>query len=31
MEARLGTFVRWSLGMNGGVWELKHAEKVQAG
>lgn len=22
MNGRLGTFVKWSLGMNGGVWEL---------
>ncbi|KAK3109922.1 hypothetical protein LTR53_016330 [Teratosphaeriaceae sp. CCFEE 6253] len=32
MEARLGTFVRWSLGLKGGVWELVHGDKVkQAG
>lgn len=28
MLARLGTFVKWSLGMNGGVWELVEGEKV---
>ena len=28
MQARLGTFVRWSLGMNGGVWELVGSARV---
>lgn len=28
MSARLGLFVKWSLGMKGGVWELQHGDKV---
>ena len=28
MNARLGLFVKWSLGMNGGVWELLASSKV---
>ncbi|KAK5690053.1 hypothetical protein LTR97_012537 [Elasticomyces elasticus] len=31
MSARLGTFVKWSLSMNGGVWDLMHFDKVQTG
>lgn len=31
MQAKLGTFVKWSLGMNGGVWELVQGAKVKAG
>ncbi|KAK3625926.1 hypothetical protein LTR56_020141 [Elasticomyces elasticus] len=31
MSARLGTFVKWSLSMNGGVWELMHLDKVSTG
>ncbi|KAK5726465.1 hypothetical protein LTR17_012689 [Elasticomyces elasticus] len=31
MSARLGTFVKWSLSMNGGVWELMHFDKVSTG
>ncbi|KAK4548258.1 hypothetical protein LTR36_010128 [Oleoguttula mirabilis] len=31
MQAKLGTFVKWSLGMNGGVWELVESAKVKAG
>ena len=29
MNAKLGLFVKWSLGMNGGVWELVESAKVQ--
>ncbi|KAI5366340.1 hypothetical protein Slin15195_G078600 [Septoria linicola] len=28
LNAKLGLFVKWSLGMNGGVWELMNAHKV---
>lgn len=28
MRARLGMFVKWSLGMNGGIWELVAGEEV---
>lgn len=28
MSAKLGQFVKWSLGMNGGIWELKEGVKV---
>lgn len=31
MNAKLGQFVRWSLEMNGGVWELMQGDKVDAG
>lgn len=31
LSAKLGGFVRWSLGMKGGVWELVHASKVKGG
>lgn len=31
MDAKLGQFVRWSLGMNGGVWELMQCGKVNGG
>ncbi|KAI7211849.1 hypothetical protein KC333_g7433 [Hortaea werneckii] len=27
--AKLGLFVKWSLGMNGGVWELEQGGKVK--
>lgn len=30
MNAKLGMFVKWNLGMNGGVWELMQADKVDA-
>ena len=29
MSAKLGLFVKWSLGMNGGVWELREGHKVE--
>ena len=29
MQAKLGGFVKWSLGMNGGIWELEESGKVQ--
>jgi hypothetical protein len=28
MDARLGGFVKWTLGMNGGIWELRESVKV---
>ncbi|KAK3719267.1 hypothetical protein LTR37_004486 [Vermiconidia calcicola] len=28
MNARLGGFVKWTLGMNGGIWELQESAKV---
>jgi hypothetical protein len=28
MSAKLGTFVKWSLGLNGGIWELQKGHKV---
>ena len=28
MNAKLGAFVKWSLGMNGGIWELQQYGKV---
>ena len=28
MNARLGLFVKWTLGMNGGIWELQEGVKV---
>lgn len=28
MSAKLGTFVKWSLGINGGIWELQQGHKV---
>ena len=28
MNAKLGGFVKWSLGMNGGIWELRASAKV---
>jgi hypothetical protein len=31
LQAKLGGFVKWSLGMKGGVFELKHAHKVATG
>ncbi|KAK5138108.1 hypothetical protein LTR08_004803 [Meristemomyces frigidus] len=31
MQAKLGTFVKWSLGMNGGIWELVESAKVKGG
>ena len=31
MQAKLGTFVKWSLGMNGGLWELVMSAKVDCG
>lgn len=31
MEAKLGGFVKWSLGMNGGLWELREGGKVNGG
>jgi hypothetical protein len=31
MQARLGTFVKWTLGLDGGVWELVESVKVKAG
>ena len=31
MQAKLGTFVKWSLGMNGGLWELVESAKVKIG
>lgn len=31
MNARLGLFVKWSLGMNGGVWELVASEREGGG
>jgi hypothetical protein len=31
MNARLGQFVRWSLGMSGGIWALQNRGKVDAG
>lgn len=31
MNARLGQFVKWSLNLKGGVWELQHGCKVDAG
>lgn len=31
MSARLGTFVKWSLGVKGGVWELMGSEWVDGG
>ncbi|KAI7160456.1 hypothetical protein KC349_g3423 [Hortaea werneckii] len=30
MQAKLGLFVKWSLGMNGGIWELEQGGKVKA-
>ncbi|KAI6879908.1 hypothetical protein KC360_g7640 [Hortaea werneckii] len=29
MHAKLGGFVKWSLGMNGGIWELEQGGKVK--
>jgi hypothetical protein len=29
MQAKLGTFVKWSLGMNCGIWELEQSAKVK--
>jgi hypothetical protein len=29
MQARLGTFVKWTIGFNGGVWELVESAKVE--
>lgn len=29
MKAKLGVFCKWSLGMNGGVWELVEGAKVK--
>ena len=29
MQAKLGTFAKWALGMNGGVWELVEGGKVK--
>ncbi|KAI6843501.1 hypothetical protein KC332_g3909 [Hortaea werneckii] len=31
MQAKLGGFVKWSLGMNGGIWELEEGGKVKKG
>ncbi|KAI7262516.1 hypothetical protein KC345_g9406 [Hortaea werneckii] len=31
MQAKLGVFVKWSLGMNGGIWELEEGGKVEKG
>lgn len=33
MQAKLwvGGFVKWSLGMNGGIWELEQGGKVKGG
>lgn len=31
MEAKLGGFVKWGLGMNGGIWELVGSERVDCG
>ena len=31
MQAKLGTFVKWSLGMNGGIWELVASANVKDG
>jgi hypothetical protein len=28
MSAKLGTFVKRSLGLNGGIWELQKGHKV---
>jgi hypothetical protein len=28
MNAKLGTFVKWRLGMNGRIWELQQGHKV---
>lgn len=30
MNARLGLFVKWSLGMNGGLWELVKSAEIRA-
>lgn len=30
MNAKLGLFVKWSLGMNGGIWELQEGHKVNS-
>ncbi|KAI7094811.1 hypothetical protein D0864_14862 [Hortaea werneckii] len=29
MQAKLGGFVKWSLGMNGGIWELEQGGKLK--
>ncbi|KAI6790240.1 hypothetical protein KC361_g8031 [Hortaea werneckii] len=29
MHAKLGGFLKWSLGMNGGIWELEQGGKVK--
>ncbi|PPJ49650.1 hypothetical protein CBER1_02158 [Cercospora berteroae] len=31
LNAKFGMFVKWGLGMKGGVWELKNAHKVASG
>ena len=31
MDAKLGGFVKWSLGMNGGSWVLRGSDKVEKG
>ena len=31
MSATLGQFVKWRLGMNGGIWELEQSAKVAKG
>jgi hypothetical protein len=31
MQAKFGGFVKWSLGMNGGVFELENAWRVHGG
>ena len=31
MNAKLGQFVRWSLGISGGVWELQYGGRVDTG
>jgi len=29
MSAKLGLFMKWSLGMNGGIWELREGYKAE--
>jgi len=29
MSSKLGLFVKWSLGMSGGIWELREGHKVE--
>ena len=31
MNAKLGQFVKWSLGISGGVWELQYGGRVDTG